>query len=67
MTGSPIPRLRDSNKAAGAQELPRRRLRSLSPKLRGLCPACHKGRLELDGCLNLACPACGNLVSGAFT
>jgi uncharacterized protein (DUF983 family) len=29
------------------------------------CPACTKGRLDYNGLLELACPDCGFIVSGA--
>jgi hypothetical protein len=32
-----------------------------------LCPNCHTGQLDYDGCLNLACPVCGYAIGGCFT
>jgi uncharacterized protein (DUF983 family) len=32
-----------------------------------LCPKCHAGKLDYDGLLNLACPACGYTIGGCFT
>jgi len=31
------------------------------------CPQCRVGKLDYDGCLNLACARCGYLTIGAFT
>ena len=40
-----------------------------APQVGELCANCHIGRLDYDGLLNLACPACGTTVNsgGAFT
>jgi predicted amidophosphoribosyltransferase len=32
-----------------------------------LCPACGAARLDYNGLLNLACPACGYSLGGGFT
>jgi hypothetical protein len=32
-----------------------------------LCPRCKTHRLDYDGMLNLACPACGVREAGCFT
>lgn len=32
-----------------------------------LCPQCGQARLDYDGMLNLACPACGFALAGSCT
>ncbi|HSO27617.1 MAG TPA: hypothetical protein VLS48_06075 [Anaerolineales bacterium] len=32
-----------------------------------LCPRCRAARMDYDGLLNLACPACGYARGGCFT
>jgi hypothetical protein len=40
----------------------------ISTSSQQVCPACHNNNLEIDGCLNLTCPACGyTQTGGGFT
>ncbi|MEW6567474.1 MAG: hypothetical protein AB1449_04775 [Chloroflexota bacterium] len=48
---------------------PRRSAKAMqgTPRAGSACPVCRRGTLEYDGCLNLVCPVCGYISTGAFT
>lgn len=52
----------DKKKSTGVDILQTEPVRIYSKLER--CPACKKAFLDYDGCLNLACPACGYTRTG---
>lgn len=64
-----LPQNKPPRQAMLAVELGDPALAKLPHELRSgdLCPQCEAEKLDYDGMLNLACPACGYAVGGCFT
>ena len=61
----PLPASQPGQPARGAARRSTKTRRPAPPRSGDICPACQAGRLDYDGLLNLACPACGHIASGS--
>lgn len=65
---SPVPNERRGKGRKPSHPAPRRKTRQMqacrAPHPGGKCPQCRRGRLDINGLLQLYCPNCGYVADG---